>query len=166
MWVKFDKQWRLETHLVKHEEVEKFPCNICSKTFQTNWRLEKHVRNHDRINVRVCKYFRKEELCPFEKVGCKFSHSSSKNKNEVENLLDDESKDETHLKPNATTMGQSNENELDHRNNKSDSDCQGCGQFPDEVECVECGGRYCGECAKKDHMKNLHYCLNCEEDIV
>ena len=166
---KFDEQWKLETHLLKHEEAEKFHCNVCSKTFQTNWRLEKHLQNHNRINVRVCKYFKKGQFCPFEKLGCKFSHHSSKNENEnkAEKISDDESKDENNLKDNTTTAGQNYENEVYHRNDNSDKDCQGCGQNPDEVvACVECGGRYCTECVIKDHMKNLHYCLNCEDNIV
>ena len=94
-----------------YKEVEKFHCNLCSKTFQTNLRLGKHLRNHDRINVIVCNYFRKGQYCPLEKLGCKFSHSSSKNEteNETENISV-ESKDETHLKNNTTAMGQNNEN--------------------------------------------------------
>ena len=77
----FDDQWKLETHLVMHEEAEKFPCNVCNKLFQTNWRLRKHLQNHERKNVRICKYFKKGQFCPFENVGCKFSHSSLKVKN-------------------------------------------------------------------------------------
>ena len=46
------------------------------------------------------------------------------------------------------------------------SECQGCGQFPDEFECVLFSDRFFSECVKKDHMKNLHYCLNCGDDVV
>ena len=116
-------------------------------------------------NVRVCKYFKKGQFCPFDKVGCKFLHSCSQNEIEnEENISDDKSKHENPSKRNKTTMEKNDENAIDHINDKID--CQGCGQFPDEVECVECGGRYCTECVLKDHIKNLHYCLNCEDDIA
>ena len=59
----FDEQWKLEIHLVMHEEAEKFPCNVCNKLFQTNWRLTKHLQNNERKNVRICKYFKKEQFC-------------------------------------------------------------------------------------------------------
>ena len=89
-------------------------------------------------------------------MGCKFSHSYSKVENE-------KISDENNLKNNTTTMEENDENKLDHRN---DSDCQGCGQFPDEFECDECSDIFCSECVQKDHMKNLHYCLNCGDDVV
>ena len=167
----FDLQWKLESHLVMHVEAEEFPCNICDKTFQTNWRLQKHMKNHDRKNVRVCKYFKKGQFCPFEKVGCKFAHRSSKIENEVEKITDDHAKDENHhsntLKNKTTTMEETSEHGLDYRNeNSQNRDCQGCGQFPDEFMCVECSGRFCSECILQDHMKNLHYCLNCGDDDV
>jgi hypothetical protein len=161
----FDGQWKLETHLVVHEEAEKFPCDVCNKLFQTNWRLRKHQQNHERKNVRMCKYFKKGQFCPFEKVGCKFSHSSSKVENE--NISDNESKDKSNLKNNISTLDENVENILDHRNNKvHESDCQGCGQFPEEFECVQCTDRFCSKCMIKDHMKNVHYCLNCEDDVI
>ena len=155
----FDDQWKLETHLVMHEEAEKFPCNVCNKVFQTNWRLAKHLKNHERKNVRICKYFKKGQFCPFEKVGCKFSHTSPNVENENEKISNDESN-------NTTTMGENVENKVDHINDKfHENDCQGCGQFPVEFECVECSGRFCSECVNKEHMKNVHYCLNCEDDV-
>ena len=61
----FDEHWKLESHLVEHEEAEQYPCNICNKSFQTSWRLGKHLENHDRKNVKVCKYFKKGHFCPF-----------------------------------------------------------------------------------------------------
>ena len=164
---KFDKQWELESHLVLHEEAEQFPCNVCDKDFRTKWRLKKHLQNHERKHVRTCKYFKKGQFCPFQKVGCKFLHNSSnvetenRNEKEQEQLSDDESKDENHLKSNKTNIRENDENKTDHRN-----DCQGCGQFPAEFTCVECSGRYCSECIEKDHLKNLHYCWNCVDDVV
>ena len=151
----FNEQWKLETHLVIHEEAEKFPCDICDKIFQTKWRLAKHLKNHERKHVKICKYFKKGQFCPFEKVGCKFSHSFPKAKNEKEQIPNDTSN-------NNTTMGENAENKADH---VSKSDCQGCGQFIYEFECVECNGRFCSECINKDHTKNVHYCLNCEDDV-
>ena len=68
---------------------------------------------------------------------------------------------------NETTMGENVENKPDRINDKfRESDCQGCGQFPDEFECVECGDRFCSKCVNKDHMKDVHYCLNCEDDVA
>ena len=158
----FDEHWKLESHLVEHEEAEQYPCNICNKSFQTSWRLGKHLENHDRKNVKVCKYFKKGHYCPFEKVGCKFSHYTKyEYENQVEMILDDTSTDEIQLenKTNTTNMEENDKKELEH------SDCQGCGEFPFRVECVECGGKYCIECIQKDHTKNLHYCLNCGDDV-
>ena len=163
----FDEMWKLETHLVKHEEAEQFPCIVCSKTFQTKWRLDKHLKNHERKNLRVCKYFQKGQYCPFEKVGCKFLHCSSRNKKEVKQFSDDESADENCLKNDTITIGGNKEKEFDYKNDKLHCiDCQGCGQFPFGFECVECGGKYCSECVLKDHIKNLHYCLNCGDEEI
>ena len=146
----FYEQWKIETHLVMHEEAEKFPCNVFNKLFQTNWRLTKHLQNHERKNVRICKYFKKGKFCRFEKVGCKFSLNSPKVENEKEKISNDKSN-------NTTTMGENVENKLDHINEKfHESDCQGCGQFHDEFECVECGDRFCSKCVN---------CLYCEDDV-
>ena len=76
-------------------------------------------------------------------------------------ILDDTSTDEIQWenKTNTTNMEENDKKELEH------SDCQGCGEFPFRVECVECGGKYCIKCIQKDHTKNLHYCLNCGDDV-
>lgn len=154
----YDEEWKLETHLVIHEEAEKFPCNVCNKEFQTNWRLVKHLKNHQRKDVKICKYFKRGHFCPFEEVGCKFSHCFPKLEKEKGNIPNDEA--------DKTTTMINVENESDHKNEKNhEFDCQGCGQFPSEFECVKCDGRYCSECISKDHMQNLHYCLNCEDDV-
>ena len=112
----FKERWELETHLIIHEEAEKFSCNVCNKHFQTNWRLEKHQQNHYRKNVKVCKYFKKGQFCPFDKVGCKFLHRCSQNEkeNEEENISDDESKQENHSKLNKTNMGKKDENVIEN----------------------------------------------------
>ena len=73
-------------------------------------------------------------------VECKFSHSSSKVENKNKNDKEKISNDKFH-----------------------DSDCQGCGQFPDEFECVIFSDRFFSECV---HMKNIHYCLNFGDDVV
>ena len=155
----FGEQWKLEAHLVIHDEAEKFHCNVCDKTFQTKWRLAKHLQNHERKNVKICKYFKKGHFCPFEYVGCKFAHSTPKVETKKEKT--------TNQEPNKTTTMEENvENKSDHVNEKIHvNDCQGCGQFPFEFTCVECKGRFCSECISKDHLKNVHYCLNCEDDV-
>lgn len=151
----FDEQWKLENHLVIHAETEKFPCKVCNKIFQTKWRMTKHLQNHERKTVRKCKYFKKGQFCPFEKVGCKFAHDSSKD--EDEKISNDECKDRNPMK--------NDENTLYFNDQVGESDCQVCGQFPEEFKCVVCNDMFCRKCILKDHKKNLHYCLNCEDDI-
>ena len=101
----FDEHWKLESHLVEHEEAEQYPCNICNKSFQTSWRLGKHLENHDRKNVKVCKYFKKGHYCPFEKVGCKFSHYTKyEYENQVEMMIHPQMKFSWKTKPTQLTL--------------------------------------------------------------
>ena len=64
----------LEKHMDTHEAEQKYRCNTCAKTFHLEWRFKKHEENHNRINVKHCKYYSKQELCPFEAIGCQFLH--------------------------------------------------------------------------------------------
>ena len=67
--------YELEEHMMNmHAESEMFSCKHCNKSFVMSWRLKKHVREHQKINKRRCHYFNNDKECPFEKIGCKFSH--------------------------------------------------------------------------------------------
>ena len=57
-----------------HEAEQRYKCKTCEKTFHLKWRLNKHEENHTRKNVKHCRYFSKQELCPYEAIGCKFLH--------------------------------------------------------------------------------------------
>ena len=75
---KFDKNCDLERHVMeKHEETENFVCTVCDKPFVLEWRLEKHMKVHEEI-TKMCDYFKNNKLCPYEDIGCKFSHVQSK----------------------------------------------------------------------------------------
>ena len=58
----------------KHENFETFDCESCKKKFVTRWRLEKHTKMHSNPNIKICKYFYKNEPCPFDKLNCEFKH--------------------------------------------------------------------------------------------
>ena len=80
----FTKNCELENHLEEHVDVNKFSCKTCNKEFCLNWRLQKHVKMHTE-SVRMCKYFKDKEVCPFERIGCMFGHGElvHTNSNEV-----------------------------------------------------------------------------------
>jgi uncharacterized Zn-finger protein len=48
-------------------------CDICGKEFYLKWRLEQHLSVLDK-SVKICKYFNDRIDCPFNDIGCKFSH--------------------------------------------------------------------------------------------
>ena len=74
----FDKNCNLEEHMkTSHEEQEHFECEECGKTFVLQWRLRKHKENHESENVKKCHYFNNNKDCPFDKIGCMFSHTLS-----------------------------------------------------------------------------------------
>ena len=63
----FDKNCNLEEHMkTSYEERENFECG---KTFVLQWRLREHKENHASENVK--------KDCPFDKIGCMFSHTLS-----------------------------------------------------------------------------------------
>ena len=93
----FEEHWKLEIHTREHEEAEQFTGDICAKTSVAKWRLKKHRENHYRKNVKLCKYFKKEQLCPYEEVGCKFSHKTTNNTNNKSRKCASENGDKVHL---------------------------------------------------------------------
>ena len=79
----------LEKHLIdKHGQEKAFKCENCSKTFILEWRMKKHMMMHDE-KISMCKFFTNSQHCPYEEIGCKFSHEASK-----EGSSDDDSDNE------------------------------------------------------------------------
>ena len=73
---KFVKNSDLEKHLIdKHRQEKAFRCETCDKTFVLEWRMEKHMIMHDE-NISMCKFFANSQHCPYEEIGCKFSHEA------------------------------------------------------------------------------------------
>ena len=74
----FGRNCDLEKHIkTKHENHEKFECDQCNQKFVTSWRLMMHTKGHTLSSQRNCHYFNNGKLCPFEDLGCKFSHTLS-----------------------------------------------------------------------------------------
>ena len=73
----FTRVCDLEVHIkTKHETSEDFKCDQCDKTFVLKWRLLKHEKNHATV-LKKCHYFNNNSACPFEDLGCMFSHELS-----------------------------------------------------------------------------------------
>ena len=112
-----------EKHMVNvHGAGKVYCCDICKKTFYLEWRLRKHVEGHGG-NVKVCRYFKTGQNCPYEEVGCKFQHKKSQtreNENAVkgpesfrknegsDNMITDEPNESVEL-----TRGDNCSNEID-----------------------------------------------------
>ena len=60
-----------------HEEKENHECDKCCKTFVLKWRLKKHMSIHDLTEIKGCHYFNNNKKCPYESLGCMFSHQFS-----------------------------------------------------------------------------------------
>ena len=74
----FTKNSDLELHLKNvHEEKENHECDKCGKTFVLKWRLKKHMGIHDSPELKGCHYFNNNKKCPYESIGCMFSHQFS-----------------------------------------------------------------------------------------
>ena len=56
-----------------HASEKPHACETCGKTFVLKWRLKKHLGVHQE-SVKTCKFFEEGMVCPFEEIGCKFSH--------------------------------------------------------------------------------------------
>ena len=70
----FLMNFELEKHMVNaHAAKKNNSCDQCGKTFYLKWRLEKHFEVHN-PGVKVCKYKQSGHDCPYEEVGCMFSH--------------------------------------------------------------------------------------------
>ena len=74
-----------------HVNCEGQECEQCGKKIVTAWRLRKHLRIHIQKFTKICNYFKRKTNCPFEELGCKFSHEEPKIdsvKQKDENSLD------------------------------------------------------------------------------
>ena len=170
----FEEHWKLEIHTRKHEEAEQFTCDFCAKIFVAKWRLKKHRENHYRKNVKLCKYFKKEQLCPYEEVGCKFSHKTTNNTDnksrkcasengekvhlDVKNTENDEILDDDIPEPEETMSYDSLENSADLSEESIESIMEKAKSIGKEdaedsnTECQGCGTQedefQCSECEK------------------
>ena len=71
----FLKNADLEKHMTEeHDTPKNFECTVCGKKFLLEWRLKKHAQMHTVI-PRTCRYFSTKMPCPFDEIGCKFSHT-------------------------------------------------------------------------------------------
>merc|ERR1719228_1571260 len=70
----FLKNADLEKHMSDHDATRDFECAVCGKKFFLDWRRKKHAQMHTVI-PRTCRYFSSKMPCPFEDIGCKFSHT-------------------------------------------------------------------------------------------
>ena len=75
--IKFESNYKLETHLMTHQEANIVKCDSCEKSFFSTWRLKVHKKGHGKQRKRCCHYFNNQIECPFEKIGCKFEHIPS-----------------------------------------------------------------------------------------
>ena len=94
----------------QHEQEKAFECEMCDKGFVLEWRMKKHMKMHGE-KLSMCKYFAKNQHCPYEDIGCKFSHESSEKDNN-----DDENDDEDH----------ENDEELDDSYEFCENQCHLC----------------------------------------
>ena len=79
----FTKNSDFENHMVdKHDVEKKFECEICGKKFLLQWRMKKHGFIH-KEEAKTCKYFFDNQHCPFDEVGCKFSHKNEAANEEI-----------------------------------------------------------------------------------
>ena len=84
--------------------------NFVGKHFSYNWRLNEHVLVHTQ-KAKMCRYFVKNEHCPLNLIGCKFSHSmeptdgkdAEDNKPTAEDNNADEATDESDAEQDYTT---------------------------------------------------------------
>ena len=96
----FTKTYQLELHLEEHKKKKQFNCEICGKEFFLEWRKKKHMKIHSET-PKVCKYFDKTQPCPYEQIGCMFSHETNdplkdtKEQREAEEMETNENEDFT-----------------------------------------------------------------------
>ena len=70
-----------------HGHEKQHSCGICGKKFFLKWRLKKHTGMHE-TSTKPCKYFSSGNDCPFNDVGCKFSHDDIEDDEDIETISD------------------------------------------------------------------------------
>ena len=138
---KFSKFGDLELHIKEmHVNYEEQVCDQCEKKFVTAWRLRKHMRIHVQKFTKICNYFRSEANCPFEELGCKFSHDVRKI--DTVNQKDDKTLDKMGDTDNSKSMEGSMSLETEAETSsfhtstpKSDNNCEEC---QNTSQCVDC----------------------------
>jgi len=82
----FTQNSDLEMHVIsEHGQEKSFQCEICDKRFVLEWRMRKHLKMHEE-KITMCKFFARSEHCPFEEIGCTFSHEHQENYEKEEDL--------------------------------------------------------------------------------
>ena len=147
----FEKNSDLELHLKNmHGEKENHECDQCGKTFVLEWRLKKHMGIHYSAEIKGCHYFNNAKKCPYENIGCMFSHHLSglcKYDKFCKNKLcsfQHESESEDRFSCQECELKFTNENtltkhvETKHDNEKNDDDesypCDTCENIYKEIE--------------------------------
>ena len=82
---------------------------VCGKEFFLKWRLKKHSKIHSEV-TRQCKYFLADEACPFDKIGCMFSHERDTAKDTSAN--DDEKQRRAHKKRGKLSVNKGGKNRV------------------------------------------------------
>ena len=92
---RFNKNSDFENHMVdEHGQEKKYECESCGKKFLLQWRLKQHKFIHT-LKVNTCQYFLNGDRCPFDLIGCKFSHGTDTTDEEtIEDVGDDDSTDD------------------------------------------------------------------------
>ena len=67
----------LERHILDEHSPTISECDKCDFVCYTEWRLKKHLKTHQSKQNRNCHFFNSGKFCPFEKLGCKFTHKYS-----------------------------------------------------------------------------------------
>ena len=133
---KFSKFSDLELHIKeKHGNYEEQECDKCEKKFVTAWRLRKHRRIHFQKFTKMCNYFRMKTNCPFEELGCKFSHDAYKKDTVTEkvNKNVDKTGDTDNSSMSLETDGETSS--FHTSTPKSDKRCEECENIS---QCVDC----------------------------
>ena len=68
----------MEAHLkTQNPDNTEYECNLCDKKFILKWRLSKHIQAHSIKTTKKCHYFNNGKACPYEDIGCMFTHEQS-----------------------------------------------------------------------------------------
>ena len=130
----------LELHIKKeHSNNEEHKCNQCEKSFVTRWRLRKHTRIHSEQYTKSCKYFIRSRSCPFEELGCKFSHDMSRK--DAVDLNDDTTEDMNNDENGSNDSMDESESLLNSFFTSTPKSVDNCHECLNNSECTYCFAR-------------------------